>query len=91
MGKGECWSVAVNVGGEHVLSIGHNWLSGVDNIGDHRDTIRDCALHLLAFIGCDEKGDVVETEGVDFAAELKTEQDNDRWAGNLSPDWGEEG
>jgi hypothetical protein len=45
------WSVTVNVNAVDVLTIGHNSLSGIDNIGDFAPVVRNCAEHLLSFIG----------------------------------------
>ena len=47
----EHWHVEVSVNGETVLVIGHNFLSGVDDIHEHAETIRTAANHLLGFIG----------------------------------------
>jgi hypothetical protein len=47
----EHWHVEVSVNGETVLAIGHNFLSGVDDIHEHAETIRTAANHLLGFIG----------------------------------------
>lgn len=49
------WAVSVDVGGETVLTIGHNHLSGADNIEDHREVVINCAHHLLSFIGEPER------------------------------------
>jgi len=45
------WGVDIRVNGECVLTIESNCLSGIDNIADYADTVRECAHHLLAFIG----------------------------------------
>ena len=45
------WGVDIRVNGELVLTIESNCLSGIDNIADYADTVRECAHHLLAFIG----------------------------------------
>lgn len=45
------WGVDIRVNGERVLTIESNCLSGIDNISDYADTVRECAHHLLAFIG----------------------------------------
>jgi hypothetical protein len=45
------WEVEVRVNGESVLTIGHNHLSGADNIDDYANEVRECAYHLLSFIG----------------------------------------
>lgn len=49
------WAVSIDVNGETVLTIGHNHLSGADDIDRHADVVRNCAQHLLAFIGGDER------------------------------------
>lgn len=49
--RAETWEVTVSVNGESILTIGSSHLSGVDNIDDYADRIRDCALHLRSFIG----------------------------------------
>ncbi len=45
------WAVTVNVNGNPILTIGHNDLSGIENIDDYADIVRNCARHLLSFIG----------------------------------------
>ncbi|MDR6389159.1 hypothetical protein [Paraburkholderia phenoliruptrix] len=45
------WSVTVNVNAQDILTIGHNNLSGIDNIGEFADVVRNCAEHLVSFIG----------------------------------------
>ena len=45
------WEVSVNVNGENILTIGHNHLSGIDDIDKYADVVRNCARHLLSFIG----------------------------------------
>jgi len=45
------WAVQIEVNGEIVLTIGHNSLSGVDDIDRHSETIRTAANHLLSFVG----------------------------------------
>jgi len=49
----EHWSVAVNVdGGENLLTIGHDWVSGArEPTEEDRQTIIGAAQHLLAFVG----------------------------------------
>lgn len=47
----ETWAVSVDVNAETILTIGSNHLSGVNNIEDYRQTIINCAKHLLAFVG----------------------------------------
>ncbi|WP_345815336.1 DUF551 domain-containing protein [Paraburkholderia sp. PREW-6R] len=53
------WSVTVNVNAQDILMIGHNSLSGIDNIEDFAQVVRDCAEHLLSFIGKPEESAVV--------------------------------
>jgi hypothetical protein len=45
------WGVDVRINGERVLTIESNCLSGIDNISDYAETVRECAHHLLGFIG----------------------------------------
>lgn len=46
------WSVAVNVDGSDIVSIGHNWLSGNRPLeSNDEQTILGAAQHLLSFIG----------------------------------------
>jgi len=45
------WAVTVNVNAVDILTIGHNSLSGIDNIADFAPVVRNCAEHLLGFIG----------------------------------------
>lgn len=47
----EHWGVDVRVNGQGVLTIESNSMSGVENIQDHADAVRTCAMHLLSFIG----------------------------------------
>jgi len=47
----EHWHVEVSANGATVLAIGHNFLSGADDIERHTETIRTAANHLLGFIG----------------------------------------
>ncbi|MBW9102900.1 hypothetical protein [Paraburkholderia phenoliruptrix] len=50
------WAVTVNVNARDILTIGHNSLSGIDNIEDFAPVVRNCAEHLLSFIGADHQG-----------------------------------
>ncbi len=45
------WSVTINANAQDILMIGHNSLSGIDNIEDFAPVVRNCAEHLLSFIG----------------------------------------
>lgn len=47
----EHWGVDVRVNGQGVLTIESNSMSGIENIQDHADAVRTCAMHLLSFIG----------------------------------------
>ncbi|WP_321814615.1 MULTISPECIES: hypothetical protein [unclassified Paraburkholderia] len=47
------WAVTVNVNTVDILTIGHNSLSGIDNISDFAEVVRNCAKHLMGFIGDD--------------------------------------
>lgn len=49
------WAVSVEVNGDNILTIGHNHLSGVDDIQEYADVIRGAARHLLSFIGDGEQ------------------------------------
>lgn len=51
MNSAKHWDVEIRVDHKSVLIIGSNYLSGVDDIDKHSDIIRNCAEHLLAFIG----------------------------------------
>ncbi|NML34883.1 hypothetical protein [Paraburkholderia antibiotica] len=48
------WSVTVNVNARDILTIGHNSLSGIARIEDFAPVVRNCAEHLLSFIGTPE-------------------------------------
>lgn len=45
------WAVTVFVDGKDILTIESGFLSGIENIDDYADEVRNCAEHLLAFIG----------------------------------------
>lgn len=45
------WSVTVNVNARDILTIADNCLSGIENIEDFASVVRNCAEHLLSFIG----------------------------------------
>ena len=47
----ECWSVEVSSGGETLVSIGPNWLSGKEPSDEDEQTIIGAAQHLLSFVG----------------------------------------
>jgi len=49
--KVETWAVEVSLNGERALSIGHDWLSGREDIADFKDEVVRCAEHLLSFVG----------------------------------------
>jgi hypothetical protein len=57
------WEVSVSINGENVLTIGHDHLSGIENIDDYADEVRNCAQHLLSFIGpaSAANGEIVKT------------------------------
>jgi len=57
----ETWGVSVSVFGENILTIESAHLSGVSNIDSYTETIRNCAHHLLSFIG-DSHGERRDTE-----------------------------
>lgn len=56
------WSVTINVNAQDILTIADNCVSGIDNIEDFAPVVRNCAEHLLSFIGAtpsveqDERG-----------------------------------
>jgi len=58
------WGVNVEINGERVLSIESNSLSGIENIEEFADTIRTCALHLLAFIGERPTSEIMEPNAI---------------------------
>jgi len=58
----EHWGVDIRINGERVLTIESNCLSGIDNIDDYRETVIECARHLLAFIGAEYLVDCNEKE-----------------------------
>ncbi|WP_321953157.1 hypothetical protein [Paraburkholderia bannensis] len=45
------WAVTVNVNTVDILTIGHNSVSGIENIGDFAEVVRNCAKHLMGLIG----------------------------------------
>ena len=45
------WEVEIRVNGDTVLTLGSSHLSGIENIDDYVDDVRNCAQHLLSFIG----------------------------------------
>ncbi|MBR8360140.1 hypothetical protein KDW10_22665 [Burkholderia vietnamiensis] len=45
------WSVTVEVNGVGILTISDNCVSGIDNIADFDGIVRNCAQHLIGFIG----------------------------------------
>lgn len=45
------WGVTVTINGTNALTIESNCLSGAPNIDEYRDTVENCAQHLLSFIG----------------------------------------
>jgi hypothetical protein len=57
------WGVDIRINGERVLTIESNSLSGIENISDFADTVRECAEHLLAFIG-DKRGYIGASTGI---------------------------
>lgn len=52
------WEVEVRINGTTALTIGHNHLSGMENIDEFADEVETCARHLLSFIG--RCGDVAQ-------------------------------
>ncbi len=52
IGMPQYWSVTVNVNGQDIVSIGHDWLSGSRPLGNEDErTIIGAAQHLLSFVG----------------------------------------
>ena len=47
----EHWRVTVDADGKQILCIESHCLSGIPNVADYAETVRNCAQHLLAFIG----------------------------------------
>lgn len=47
----QSWAVTVTINGDEVLTISNSHLSGIENIADYADAVRNCGEHLLAFIG----------------------------------------
>ena len=45
------WEVTVKVDNEKVITISDGHISGIDDVSDYEDEIRECAKHLLGFIG----------------------------------------
>lgn len=45
------WAVTVEVNGVGILTISNNCVSGIDNIADFDGIVRNCAQHLIGFIG----------------------------------------
>lgn len=48
------WEVEVRLSGERILTIGHSHLSGLSDIERYGDAVRNCAEHLMSFIGTGE-------------------------------------
>ena len=53
----ENWSVTVTVDGEDILRLSSDGLSGREDISNFASIVRECADHLLAFIGPPQPGD----------------------------------
>lgn len=63
MAIAEHWYIEIHINGEDVLHISDNHIAGIGDIGQHADTIRHIAEHLLGFIGPeDPEPFVVEDE-----------------------------
>jgi hypothetical protein len=60
------WSVTVNVNAQNILIIGHNSLSGIDNIEDFAPVVRNCAEHLISFIGVERAQSAEQDERAVF-------------------------
>ena len=57
------WGVTVRVNGQDIVAIESNHLSGVHDIKPYEEVIRNCAHHLLAFIGDGVAEDVLKRTG----------------------------
>ena len=51
MSKPKSWEVEIRADGETILTIGSSHLSGAEDIDAYADIVRNCAQHLLSFIG----------------------------------------
>ena len=47
----DTWHVIVEVDDIKIISISDGHISGIGNVSDYEDEIRECAKHLLGFIG----------------------------------------
>lgn len=72
IGPVQGWAVNVHVNGIQILNIESECLSGIPNIDDYADTVRNCAKHLLSFIG-------------DEIAESASDCDKQECMGDASP------
>jgi hypothetical protein len=59
-GTVQSWAVTVSVNGDQILTIGHNHLSGIENIDDYKEAVENCARHLFSFIAGREYTDVAQ-------------------------------
>lgn len=76
----EHWSVAVNRNGENILTIESNCLSGKDLTLEDQETIRQCARHLLSFVGAAEA-----LAGQEEAPQQKDDEEEDHARGGSVP------
>jgi hypothetical protein len=53
LGIAENWAVTVEVEGRSVLCISNQHYAGDGELGPYKSTIRNCAQHLLAFVGAE--------------------------------------
>ena len=47
----DTWEVTVKVGDEKIITISNGHMNGIGDASDYEDEIRECAKHLLGFIG----------------------------------------
>lgn len=63
------WAVHVEVDGQRILSIESECLSGVLDIDRYADTVRNCAQHLLSFIGNGEPSEFFPPDDAPVASQ----------------------
>lgn len=64
------WNVIVNVDNERILSISDGHMAGIGDVSDYEDEIRECAKHLLGFIGELGQLEAAEQAGEEDACDL---------------------
>ncbi|WAG21027.1 hypothetical protein DX980_18330 [Burkholderia gladioli] len=50
----QSWAVTVEFNGMTILTISDSHVGGTDSIGDFGDVVRNCAQHLISFVGKDD-------------------------------------